>query len=84
MKTVVIRQTEAEKIITARKKHLQKAKKVLPYERKKAFKARIQTCKYQEHNDSESDQPVLLSLPHLKGKSTLCAQIALCSFGANR
>ena len=29
-------------------------------------------------------QPVLLSQPHLKGKRTLSAQIALRSFGANR
>ena len=29
-------------------------------------------------------QPVLLSQPILKGKHTLCAQIALSSFGANR
>ena len=29
-------------------------------------------------------QPVLLSQSHLKGKRTLCAKIALRSFGANR
>ena len=29
-------------------------------------------------------QPVLLSQPHLRGKRTLSAQIALRAFGANR
>ena len=29
-------------------------------------------------------QHILLSQPYLKGKHTLCAQIALRSFGANR
>ena len=29
-------------------------------------------------------QPVLLCQPHLRGKHTLCAKIALRSFGANR
>ena len=36
---MVIRLAEAEKIITARKKAFPNSKKVLPYERKKAFKA---------------------------------------------